>query len=94
VGSVEEPSSGLAEFEALNRSQGARCSWREALSPLTERDRASLDAAMVAMHIQHTAIVRWLEARGIVTNKTTVGRHRARRDGTPQECQSCRTPRT
>jgi hypothetical protein len=94
VVSVEEPSSGLAEFEALNRTQGARCQWNERIASLSERDRAQLDAALLAMHIQHTSIARGLEVRGIATNKTTVARHRARRDGTPQDCQTCRTPRT
>jgi hypothetical protein len=94
VGTVEEPSSGLAEFEALNRTQGARCQWNERISSLSEGDRALLDAALVTMHIQHTAVMRWLEARGVATNKTTVARHRPHPDGTPTDCQTCRTPRT
>lgn len=87
---VEEPSSGLAEFEALNARQGSHCQWPAAISLLSGQDRASLDAAMLAPHIQHTAIVRWLAMRNVDTNKTTVARHRPRRNGEAMECLTCR----
>ncbi len=80
----------LSEFASLTKGQGAKCAFGPSLSTLTDTDRSALDAVLVDLSYQATAIVRWLARRDILTTKTTVARHRPRH-GDPIECVTCRT---
>lgn len=75
----------LSEFSALAQRQGAKCDYRHMLAVLSETERAAYDAALHDRSYQVTAIVRWLDRRGIIASKSTVQRHRL------NECVTCRT---
>lgn len=69
----------LAEFRKLSKPQRLKCGIKVILDDLEPADGKLLVAALDTPEIRHTAIVSWLDARGIKCAETTVGRHRLKR---------------
>jgi hypothetical protein len=72
----------LSEFESLNSRTGRNsCTVATAADRLPEADRALYAAALGRPYegpdkVEHAAIARWLQKRGIGISGATIGRHR------------------
>jgi hypothetical protein len=72
----------LSEFESLNSRTGRnRCTVATAADRLTEAERDLYTTALArpfegADKVEHAAIARWLQKRGIGIAGSTIGRHR------------------
>lgn len=69
----------FSEITAFNGLQGSPCSVGVALARMSPEDRAKAEAALAADKgvVQHVALHRWLQSKGLPVRKGSVAEHRA-----------------